>query len=218
LPVEIRVNPIVGALAAVAAAAAVTDWWAVATGRRAVIHVAKPATLAALIGVALALEPFDAAVRTWMVAGLALSLVGDVLLMLPERWFAGGLAAFLGAHVTYIIGLQLAHTSWTGAAVGLAVVLVGGATLGRRIVAEVAAGSQQAVTRPVVAYLVVISAMVVSAFGTAAATAIGGALLFYASDATLASNRFVEPRRWGPLAVIVTYHLGQAGLVAWLAH
>jgi uncharacterized membrane protein YhhN len=69
---------------------------------------------------------------------------------------------------------------------------------------------------PVVAYLVVISAMVVSAFGTAAAWAIVGAFLFYVSDATLAWNRFIEQRRFGPLAVMVTYHLGQIGLVAWL--
>ena len=29
-------------------------------------------------------------------------------------------------------------------------------------------------------------------------------------------NRFVAARRFGHLAVMVTYHLGQAGLVAWL--
>ena len=204
-------------LAAATAAAAVTDWWAVATGHRSVVHVAKPATLAALIGVALALEPFDASVRAAMVVGLGFCLVGDVLLMLPERWFTGGLAAFLAAHLAYIVALQWARTSWAAAAVGLAVVVAGGTTVGRRILAAVVGGSHRTVIRPVAAYLVVISAMVVSAFGTAAAWAIAGALLFYASDATLAWNRFVEARRGGPLAVIVTYHLGQAGLVAWLA-
>jgi uncharacterized membrane protein YhhN len=203
--------------AAVAGVAAVTDWWAVATDRRAVILVAKPATLAALIGVALVLEPFDPAVRAWMVAGLVLSLVGDVLLMLEERWFIAGLGAFLGTHLAYIVALQAARTSWAWTAVGLVVVTIGGTTLGRRTLAAVAGGPHRVIIGPLVAYLVVISAMVVSAFATAAAGAVAGALLFYASDATLAWNRFVEPRRWGPLAVIVTYHLGQAGLVAWLA-
>ena len=37
--------------------------------------------------------------------------------------------------------------------------------------------------------------------------------VFYASDATLAWNRFVRPLRHGHLAVMVTYHLGQIGLV-----
>jgi uncharacterized membrane protein YhhN len=80
----------------------------------------------------------------------------------------------------------------------------------------VAAGDHADMVVPVVAYLVVISAMVVSAFGTEGRWAVVGASLFYASDATLAWNRFLEPRRFGPLAVMVTYHLGQAGLVAWL--
>ena len=58
-----------------------------------------------------------------------------------------------------------------------------------------------------------ISGMVVAAFGRASVAAVTGALLFYASDATLAWNRFVEGRRRGRLAVMVTYHLGQLGLV-----
>jgi uncharacterized membrane protein YhhN len=71
--------------------------------------------------------------------------------------------------------------------------------------------------RPVVAYLVVISAMVVTSWGTAIAFAVVGATLFYVSDATLAWNRFVRPIRYGDLYVMVTYHLGQAGLVLALA-
>lgn len=203
-------------LAAIAAVLAVLDWVAVATDRPAVRHVAKPGALLALVGVAVTLDPTDSTVRTWMVVGLVLSLVGDVLLMLPERWFVGGLVAFLLGHVAYVVGLQLAPTSATWSLAGVGVVLVGGLTVGRAIVTRVAAGRHRSLTGPVVAYLVVISAMVVSAFGTAAAAAIVGALLFYVSDATLAWNRFVEPLRHGPLAVMVTYHLGQAGLVAWL--
>ncbi|HEX2574915.1 MAG TPA: hypothetical protein VHK88_01115, partial [Aquihabitans sp.] len=57
-------------LAAIAAGFALTDWWAVVTDRVAVRHVAKPGTLAALVGVAVALDPsVDPAVRGWMVAG-----------------------------------------------------------------------------------------------------------------------------------------------------
>jgi uncharacterized membrane protein YhhN len=100
--------------------------------------------------------------------------------------------------------------------VGIVVVLAAVAVVGRRIVAGVRAGEHPELVGPVIAYLVVISAMVISAFGTTAAWAIVGASLFYASDATLAWNRFLEPRRFGPLAVIATYHLGQVGLVLWL--
>jgi uncharacterized membrane protein YhhN len=136
--------------------------------------------------------------------------------MLDEKWFVAGLGSFLLGHIAYIVGLQLAPRSWGWTAVGLAVVVVAIAIVGRRVVQGVAAGDHREMVGPVIAYLVVISAMVVSAFGTAAPWAIAGASLFYASDATLAWNRFLEQRRFGPLAVMVTYHLGQLGLVAWL--
>lgn len=203
-------------LAAVALAFGMTDWWATWLDRRSVRYVAKPAALAALIGVAVTLDPFDSTISTWMVIGLVLSLAGDVFLLLPEKWFVGGLASFLLGHIAYVVALQLAPRSLPLTMVGLALVLVSVAVVGRRIVAGVAASGQREMVGPVIAYLVVISAMVVSAFGTSAPWAIVGAGLFYASDATLAWNRFLEKRRFGPVAVMVTYHLGQAGLVGWL--
>lgn len=202
--------------AALAAVLGATEWWAVWTGRRSVRWVTKPGTLAALIGVAVALEPFDPGVRRWMVAGLVLSLAGDVFLLGAERWFVAGLASFLLGHVAYVVAMQSQFDSAVGLVVGLVVVGVAVVAVARRLVASVAAGGHRELVVPVVAYVTVISAMVVSAFGTAAPWAVGGALLFYVSDATLAWNRFLEPRRFGPLAVMVTYHLAQAGLVGWL--
>jgi uncharacterized membrane protein YhhN len=207
---------VVWTLAGFAVAFAVADWVAVWSERRAVRFVTKPATLVALIGVAITLDPFDATVRWWMVVGLVLSLVGDVALLLEDRWFVVGLGAFLSGHVAYIVSLQLGATSGALMLAGLVVVLAAGWSIGRTIVGEVRAGPGRRLTGPVVAYMTVISSMVVSAFGTAAVPAIGGALLFYASDATLAWNRFVESLRLGPVAVMVTYHLAQAGLVTWL--
>ena len=204
------------ALLAVTLAFAIADWWATWVQRPQVRHVTKPATLVALIGVAVTLTPVDPTIRTWMVVGLVLSLAGDVFLMLPERWFVAGLGSFLLGHIAYIVGLQLAPRSLGWTLLGLALVLAAVATVGRRIVQGVAAGDHREMVGPVIAYLVVISAMVVSAFGTAGLWAIAGASLFYASDATLAWNRFLEQRRFGPVAVMVTYHLGQLGLVAWL--
>ncbi|MCU1455622.1 MAG: putative rane protein [Acidimicrobiales bacterium] len=204
-------------LLAVAAAFAVADWTAVVRRDRRWRAVTKPATLAALIGVALAVHPFDGRVRGWIVVGLVCSLAGDVFLLLSERWFLAGLGAFFLGHVAYVIALLSARTSTVLMLVGVAVVLVMIATVGRRIVTGVRQGAHPELTAPVVAYLVVISAMVVSAFGTRSAWAAGGATLFYVSDAILAWNRFIEPRRWGDLGVMTTYHLGQAGLVLFLA-
>jgi hypothetical protein len=55
--------------------------------------------------------------------------------------------------------------------------------------------------------------MVACAIGSGVVVGIVGAGCFFVSDALIAETRFVGPRSWGPLTVIVTYHLALAGLV-----
>lgn len=205
----------------VAAAAAVADWRAVggATLHRRTEFVAKPAAMVALIGVALTLTPADATVRALFVAALVLSLIGDVALMLPKERFVAGLVAFLLAHLAYIVGLGIVGLragSISGALLGLGLVGLVLVSVGLRVFKAVRT-SQPKLLLPVVAYMAVISAMIVAAFATGQPLAVAGAALFYASDSALAWNRFVERRAWGRLVVITTYHLGQALLVLSLA-
>src|SRR5690349_13782679 len=78
-----------------AAVAALVDWWAVATGRRRVEYLAKPLTMALLVGVAATAGDPGGDVRTWLVAGAVLGLVGDIALMGDgEVEFMIGLGAF----------------------------------------------------------------------------------------------------------------------------
>jgi uncharacterized membrane protein YhhN len=70
-----------------------------------------------------------------------------------------------------------------------------------------------AVVTPVAAYVVIISVMVAFATGVGNAWAIAGAWLFFVSDALIGETRFVRARRGSDVAIIVTYHLGQALLV-----
>lgn len=193
------------------------EWWATHTDRMRVRYVTKPLSVALLIGVAISADPsVPGAIRNWMVAGLVLSLAGDVFLLLSEKWFIAGLGSFLLGHVAYIVGLQMGRTSLAWTLVGLVVVVVAAAVYGRAMLARVDLDQHRGMIGPVIAYIVVISAMVTSAFGTAAVLAVLGAGSFYASDATLAWNRFAGKHRWGPVTVMVTYLLGQAGLVAWV--
>jgi hypothetical protein len=53
----------------------------------------------------------------------------------------------------------------------------------------------------------------VAAIGAGPGVAVAGAALFYTSDALIGLGRFVRAWTWSPLAVIVTYHLGQGLLV-----
>jgi uncharacterized membrane protein YhhN len=67
--------------------------------------------------------------------------------------------------------------------------------------------------RPVVLYMVVISAMLATALATGNVVAGVGAALFVSSDTMIAWNRFVRPFRAADVAIMVTYHVGQAALV-----
>lgn len=197
-------TPVAWVLVALFATLAVSDWWATRAKRLHYRYFSKPATLLALIALASALQPADPGIRAVMVVGLALSLAGDVFLLFEERAFVAGLLSFLLAHIAYTVARQMAHTSWAWAFVGLLVVGGGAVVVGRRILAAVRAGDSSALALPVAAYLLVISVMVVSAFGTGAVLAIVGASLFYLSDAILAWDRFVTTLNHGPVVVMVT--------------
>ena len=177
---------------ALAVAAAVADWVAVDRGAKALEYLCKPLTLALLIGAAMALDPAHADVRTWFVVALVLCLVGDVLLMLPQDLFVPGLVAFLFGHVAYVIGMLVDGPDLRRAAVGAVLVAIAVAVVGRRVLRGVRAGAEPELERPVVAYMGVISIMVVSAIGVGHPAGVAGAGLFYASDSLIAWNRFVR--------------------------
>ncbi len=200
--------------AAVFAVAAVANWWSrLDTSRRRTELWSKPLALVALIGVAVALDPVDPTVRAWFVVALVCSLAGDVFLLGGDRWFVAGLSSFLLAHVAYTVGLAVGDDwSWAGFGLAVAAMVAVGVVVGRPIVRG--AQGRAAVLGPaVVAYLVAISAMFCAAVATGNPWAIVGAGLFVASDSVLGWRQFVAQAPWMPVAVMATYHLGQAGLV-----
>ncbi len=206
-------------LVAVALAIAVIDWWAVAEDRLSVEYVAKPLTLVAVIGAALAFDPFSGAVRTLIVVALVLSLVGDIVLMVPTWPFEGGLGAFLLAHLATIAALLSAgvSTGWLG--IGAAA-LVGPLVLVGRPIVNRARTSDSRLGVAVGAYIAVLGTMGLLAIATGSFWAIIAGVLFVASDALLGWGRFVsaaDEDAWGGrVAVHVTYHLAQLAFVGWL--
>jgi uncharacterized membrane protein YhhN len=200
------------ALLGVAGLLAVGNWIAVANESKPLEYVCKPGTLAALVGVALALDPTHGDVRAWFVVALVLSLAGDVFLMLPSDRFVAGLTSFLLAHIAYVVGLTRHGGSARALLVAAIPVLIVTGALGARFLRAARAGGHSELTGPVVAYMAVIAAMVTCAFASGIVLAAVGAVLFMTSDALIAETRFVGPRKWAPLVIIVTYHLGQAGL------
>ncbi|HEY3142666.1 MAG TPA: lysoplasmalogenase [Acidimicrobiales bacterium] len=195
---------------------AVGDWIAVHHGNQTLEYLCKPLTMVCLIGVAWAIEPDNTTARSWFIAALVLSLLGDVFLMLdhqPDRnLFVFGLGAFLLAHLAYVVGMLVDGVHGVGVLVGVLVVAVLILVVGTQLI-RAAYANETAMAGPVMAYTAVISAMVIAAAGVGRPLGVLGAGLFYASDAMIGWQRFVRRYSWFPLAIIVTYHLGQTGLV-----
>lgn len=190
------------------------DWWAVLAARVRVEEVAKPLVMVGLIAVALTVESPVPGVRPWIVGGLLFGLLGDVFLLPRLDNFIAGLASFLVGHVLYVIGLARIDVAVGLGLIGIVWAVCLLAIVGRRVV--------QAVRRtdlfvPVVAYNLVIAAMVVAAFASGQPLAIAGALAFATSDAILGFDRFVLDGPPHRIQIMVLYHLGQAGLVAGMA-
>jgi uncharacterized membrane protein YhhN len=204
-------------------AVAVGDWAAVASGAERAEFLLKPLTMVVLTAAAISLGEGDpGATVAFTLAALALSLAGDVFLMLPKDLFVAGLASFLLAHIAYVAAFNSTAPPLTATVIGVAVVLAVGVPLFLRMARGMAATGQRELLVPVTCYFAALGAMVVSAIatfgrpewdGAHAALAVAGAGLFMTSDSLIGWGRFVRPVRHGDLAVIVTYHLAQASLV-----
>ena len=204
-------------LASLAAVALVApmNWWSVAVRARRREWASKPLVLALLLVTAWLGGAHDSTAGWWLLAALGLSLVGDVALLSDtDTRFVLGLGSFLLAHVAFVVAFaHLGMPRADLALVGLALVAGLAAVVGRRVVPAATREGGAALGAAVTAYMVVIATMVVAAWATGHPLVALGATVFMVSDAVLAMDRFVSQRRFGSLAVMVTYHLGQVLLV-----
>jgi uncharacterized membrane protein YhhN len=187
-------------------------------------YVAKPAVMASLFiwlyaSTGLQGKPL------WFGLGILFSLVGDVLLTTSsERMFLFGLIAFLFAHISYITGFADAlGTLSIWSLLMLVLITVSLIRLIQRITSAMRAQGQNRLIYPVIVYGSVISLMLYAAMSTiydlswktsAAFFVSVGAFLFWSSDLILAWNKFVSPINNGRTFNMVTYYLGQIGVIA----
>jgi len=213
------------ALPALAIVAAVIDWIGVGTRRLWFEYIGKPLTMAFLITwLILGAGPSVAfSLPTVLVlAALFLSLLGDILLMLPSGQFLTGLVLFLLAHLGYLAALawdrgHLSVTEWLAAA-GIAVLLT---VLLPPIRAGLRRSGHPSYLAPVAIYSIVLGGMLWASLSTllhaswltagAAWIAFGGAA-FFASDLSLVWDRFVSPLPGRRVTTHILYHLAQLAL------
>ena len=153
--------------------------------------------------------------RRWVLAGLVLSLVGDVALLWPQQGFVPGLVAFLLAHLCYLVAFTRSVRLAAQPLAFAAYAVVAGIVL-----SQLWPGVPGELRVPVIAYVLALAAMAAQAAcwwwharrseleARARLAAIGGAL-FVASDALLASNKFMGPLACASVWVLSTYWFAQ---------
>ena len=142
--------------------------------------------------------------RALIGVGLLLSAIGDgALLGHGARSFLTGLSAFLLAHIAFLMAFTRGELQLS-AALLCAPLCLG---IGGLIYQRLRAGMEAKLRGPVIAYIIVIAAMVAFAAARAVMWAEGGALLligaiaFWCSDISVALDRFAGAglfnRLWG---------------------
>ncbi|MEP9383095.1 lysoplasmalogenase [Nocardioides sp. KR10-350] len=202
---------------------ALTDWAAVVHDRRRAEHVTKPLVMVGLMAITVAAGGTGSAAGWWLLAALFFGMLGDIALLGDsEPRFLSGVAAFLVGHVGYVVCfalLGLPSPAWAWVVI---VVLVAMLVVTRRVVptAYRLAGARIAV--PIALYSLVIGIMLVLAWLTGLPLVAAGATIFVVSDAmialTLAETEFGRPHGAVQLAIMVTYHVGQALVAAGVLH
>ncbi|MBB2495093.1 lysoplasmalogenase [Aquipseudomonas ullengensis] len=155
--------------------------------------------------------------RLWIACGLALSMLGDLLLEWPADLFAFGLGAFLLAHLAYLVAYLGSSRRLAPGALLLAVVVSGS------MFSVLASAGLGGLLVPVAFYSLAIGCMLWRALARLGDTAITrqsawlaaiGALLFVLSDSLIGINRFVLPFEGAGVAILLSYWLGQFGIAA----
>ena len=180
-------------------------------GKRPLVYVFKPLALALLMALAaLARSTAPPAYRTLILAGLGLSLAGDIFMMLRRKKFELGLAAFLAAHLCYIGAFRTDMLPRFAVQPLFPLVIIAA------LILRVLLPHLGRMKYPVLLYVLVITAMAGMAAGRfiqwggeKTLFAFVGAALFMASDTVLAFNRFVRPFRRAQAVILGTYFVAQ---------
>ena len=202
-------------LLSAALAIAAAPW---ALDERALAFVFKPLATVLIIALAWGRGEGQPVLRRWVIAGLVLSLAGDVALLWPREGFLPGLVSFLLAHIAYLVAFTRARRFAARLLPFVAYAVVAGGLL-----AVLWPGVPSPLRLPVLLYVLALASMAAQAavlwrlgLPRAGVLALGGAL-FVLSDALLAFNRFHTPLPMASLWILASYWSAQWCIACWLA-
>jgi uncharacterized membrane protein YhhN len=174
-------------------------------------YVLKPLTMLAIIGLVVSSGVGEMGFyRLAVTAGLVLSLIGDVFLMLRPSRFLAGLSAFLLAHIVYVTAFFSRVEAFHPLALGLP------AFAGLAMFMLIRRGAGR-IALPIGIYILAIAGMVGTSLSAAIdqpdagrLAAAAGALLFLFSDATIGVVRFHTRFDLGQALILGSYYPAQA--------
>ncbi|WP_243299296.1 lysoplasmalogenase [Bacillus litorisediminis] len=141
-----------------------------------------------------------------IIIGLFFCMLGDGFIAVS---FVAGLGAFLVGHLFYLTGfLKMSLINKVRLAAILPIALYS-FFIGRQLIASLLTEGNEPLVIPVVAYILVISLMALSAILTGNIWATIGSILFVISDSILSWNMFVSGIAYSDVFIMTTYYSAQ---------
>ncbi|WBL15751.1 lysoplasmalogenase [Sutcliffiella sp. NC1] len=171
----------------------------------------KPGTMILIIILAITESGLSTTFSYWVLSALVFSLIGDIFLMLREKWFIHGLVSFLIAHILYIVGFIVSFSFTFSFNIFLLVValILLAVILYFYLFPNVRKEGGKKLLFAVAFYIIIITTMVSLAIMTGTKILIAAAFLFFVSDAILAVNKFKVRFRLADYFVMSTYFTAQ---------
>ena len=179
-------------------------------GAKWLFYVSKPLPVFCMLGILIQSSAYHILYTNWILIGLSLSLLGDLLLMLPRDKFITGLVIFCFAHLSYSYGFAVMSawhfTPWlpiTLFGLGVCFYWLFQPNLGKE-------------KRPVATYILVLMCMCwasieyyLSGKTQSSSFAVFGSCIFIISGIVLAFERFGGRSIFSRQVVMVTYYSAQ---------
>ncbi|WP_367379310.1 lysoplasmalogenase [Rossellomorea aquimaris] len=141
-----------------------------------------------------------------IVIGLFFCMLGDGFIALS---FIAGLGAFLVGHIFYLMGFIKMSRINKSRLTAILPIGMYSFIIGRQLIAALQTDGNDGLVIPVVAYMLVISLMALSAILTGNPWAAAGSILFVISDSILSWNMFVSAIPYSDVLIMTTYYSAQ---------
>jgi uncharacterized membrane protein YhhN len=176
--------------------------------KKKLFFIVKPLTMIFIIALPLLEVREDYSPYAYLIiSGLIISLLGDLFLLYPDKYFTNGLYSFFLAHVLYILAFNLNVNQYS---LIISIPILAFVTVVTKVLSSKLGGYKY----PVFGYILIISTMLYSALNfdlqAGMLSYIGiGAILFTISDTVLAFNKFYIKLRISEPIILSSYFIAQ---------